>query len=81
MPIDETGISATKLETALNQIRAALVLDGGGVKLVAADGPLLRMKMLGSCRQCPSKLMTQRYGIEAVLRGAVAKEIIVVWED
>jgi Fe-S cluster biogenesis protein NfuA len=56
-------------------------LDGGGVKLVAADGPLLRMKMLGSCRQCPSKLMTQRYGIEAVLRGAVAKEIIVVWED
>jgi Fe-S cluster biogenesis protein NfuA len=81
VPIDETEPDTDKLAGALGQIRAALALDGGGVKLVSAEGRLLRLRMLGACRHCPSKLMTQRYGIEAVLRNRVGKDIVVSWVD
>ncbi|MCP5233479.1 NifU family protein [Cognatazoarcus halotolerans] len=68
-----------EVEGILDGIRPALKLDGGGVRLVSIQGWALRLEVLGSCRYCSSRPMTQRYGIEAALRSSLGSMLEISW--
>ncbi|MDH5639580.1 MAG: NifU family protein [Nitrospinota bacterium] len=58
-----------KIEEALNEIRPALIADGGNVELVDAnDEGVVLLRLQGACAGCPSATMTLRMGIERTLR-------------
>ena len=71
-----------KIEIALEQIRPALLADGGNVELVDVreqDG-IVKLRLTGACFGCPMVTMTLQHGIERVLKEQVpeVKEVIAV---
>lgn len=69
-----------KVEAALNQIRPALVADGGDVELVDVSQGVVKLRLTGACGSCPMATMTLRMGIERVLKEQVpeVKEVVAV---
>jgi Fe-S cluster biogenesis protein NfuA len=67
-----------KIEEALEQIRPALMADGGNVELVEVADGIVKVKLTGACGGCPMSTMTLRNGIERVLKENVpeVKEVI-----
>jgi Fe-S cluster biogenesis protein NfuA len=67
-----------KVEEALEQIRPALMADGGNVELVEVTDGIVKLRLTGACGGCPMATMTLRNGIERVLRENVpeVKEVI-----
>jgi Fe-S cluster biogenesis protein NfuA len=60
------------IETALNEIRPALMADGGNVELVDVnDRGQVLLKLVGACGSCPSSTMTLKMGIERILKEKV----------
>jgi len=61
-------VDKNKVEEALNEIRPALIADGGNVELIDAnaDGDVL-VRLQGACSGCPSASITLRMGIERTL--------------
>ena len=41
-----------QVQTVLDKIRPALQADGGDVELVAVDGGVVKVKLVGACRGC-----------------------------
>lgn len=66
-----------KIKEALEQIRGALQADGGDLELVAIEGNIVRLKLVGACGSCPHAQMTLKNGVERYLRENVDKSIIV----
>ncbi|MBU2566182.1 NifU family protein [Patescibacteria group bacterium] len=68
------------IETALEEVRDALILHGGNVELVDADPVtgLVKVRLHGACVGCPMATMTLKDGIEATLVEKVpnVKEVI-----
>ncbi|MDD9150242.1 NifU family protein [Sporolactobacillus sp. CQH2019] len=63
-----------KIERTLDEkIRPALALHKGNVKIVNLKGNVLRMRMLGACRGCPSATLTLESLIEDEVRTAFPK--------
>jgi len=60
------------VEAWLDQIRPALVADGGNVELIAIhpDGTV-RIDLQGACATCPAQLATLRVAIEAPMKKAL----------
>ncbi len=60
------------VEAWLDQVRPALVADGGNVELlsVETDGTV-RLRLQGTCATCPAQLATLRVAIEAPLKKAL----------
>ena len=69
-----------KVETVLNQIRPALVADGGNVELVDVSKGVVTLRLTGACSGCPMAVMTLRQGIEQVLKEQVpeVEEVVAV---
>lgn len=69
-----------KVETALEQIRPALLAHGGNVELVDASEGVVTIRLSGACSGCPMATMTLRQGIEQALKEQVpeVKEVIAV---
>ncbi|MDH5363692.1 MAG: NifU family protein [Dehalococcoidia bacterium] len=69
-----------KIEAALEQIRPALLADGGDVQLVDVSNGVVKVKLSGACGGCPMAAMTLRQGIERVLKEQVpeVKEVIAI---
>ncbi len=69
-----------KIEAALEQIRPALLADGGDVQLVDVSNGVVKVKLTGACSGCPMATMTLRQGIERVLKEQVpeVKEVIAI---
>lgn len=66
---DEPPPSRQAVEGWLDQIRPALVADGGNLELIAVDRDgTVRIVLQGACHDCPAQLSTLRVGIEAPLR-------------
>ena len=67
-----------KVEAALDQIRPALLADGGDVELVAVNEGVVTLKLTGACGGCPIAAMTLQHGIERVLKEEVPelKEVV-----
>jgi Fe-S cluster biogenesis protein NfuA len=57
-----------QIKQALESIRPYLKADGGDVTFVeiSEDG-IVKVKLMGSCTQCPMSQMTLRAGIERAL--------------
>jgi Fe-S cluster biogenesis protein NfuA len=69
-----------KVEAALDQIRSALLADGGDVELIDVNEGVVTLRLTGACGGCPMAAMTLRQGIEQVLKEEVpeVKEVIAV---
>ncbi len=69
-----------KIEAALEQIRPALLADGGDVQLVDVNNGVVKVKLTGACGGCPMATITLRQGIERVLKEQVpeVKEVIAI---
>jgi len=61
-----------RVEEALNTIRPYLETDGGNVSVeeITPDG-IVKLKLLGSCGNCPMSIMTLKAGIEEAIKKAV----------
>lgn len=69
-----------KVEKVLNQIRPALVADGGNVELVDVNDGTVKLKLTGACAGCPMSAMTLKEGIERLLKQEIpeVKEVVAV---
>ncbi len=56
-----------KVETALDQIRPAIEMDGGIVELAQIVDGVAYVNMKGACGTCPSSTMTLKAGIERIV--------------
>ena len=48
-----TGTLEERVLCALEEVRPALRLDGGDVRLVGIEGSTVRLDLTGACRTCP----------------------------
>ena len=48
-----TGTVEERVLCALDEVRPALVADGGDVSLVSIEGSTVRVELRGACRTCP----------------------------
>jgi Fe-S cluster biogenesis protein NfuA len=69
-----------KVEMVLNEIRPALLADGGDVELVDVSGGVVTLRLTGACNGCPMAVVTLRHGIESVLKEQVpeVEEVVAV---
>ncbi|HEY9721911.1 MAG TPA: NifU family protein [Oscillatoriaceae cyanobacterium] len=51
------------------QVRPALMMDGGGLEIVGLEGNKLKIHYQGACGTCPSAIFGTLAGIEGLLRG------------
>ncbi|KAJ0251424.1 NifU-like protein 3 [Hirschfeldia incana] len=66
MPLTEENV-----EIVLDEVRPALMADGGNVALHEIDGLVVVLKLQGACGSCPSSSMTLKMGIESRLRDKI----------
>jgi len=57
-----------KVEAVLNEVRPALMADGGNVELVSVVNNIVKVKLTGACGHCPMAQMTLKMGIEAAIK-------------
>lgn len=69
-----------KVEAVLDQIRPALLADGGDVQLVDVKEGVVTVRLIGACGGCAMATMTLRHGIERMLKEQVpeVKEVVAV---
>ncbi len=61
-----------RIETALDEIRPALEMDGGTVELLEVTPAMVaKLSFVGSCGGCPMSALTLRLGIERILKQRV----------
>lgn len=68
-------------EVIENQIRPALVADGGDIELVDVEDGIVKVRLVGACAHCPSSAMTLYEGVEKMLMELIpeVKGIEQVW--
>jgi len=69
-----------KVEAALEQIKPALLADGGGLELLGVSDDIVKVRLSGACSGCPLATMTLKFGIEQALKEQIPdiKEVIAV---
>jgi Fe-S cluster biogenesis protein NfuA len=69
-----------KVQAALEQVRPALLADGGDVQLIDIKDGVVTLRLTGACGGCPMATMTLRNGIERVLKEQVpeVKEVVAI---
>lgn len=60
-----------KVEKALEDIRPALIADGGDMELIDIEDGVVKIRLTGSCAGCPMSVMTLKNGIETRLKELV----------
>ncbi|MEO1516543.1 MAG: NifU family protein [Bacteroidota bacterium] len=62
----------SKIDTALEDIRPHLAVDGGNVEVVdVTDDMTVKVKWLGSCQACTMSTMTLKAGVEQTIKGKI----------
>jgi len=69
-----------QVQAALEQVRPALLADGGDVQLIDVKDGVVTLRLTGACGGCPMASMTLKDGIERVLKEQVPeiKEVLAV---
>ncbi len=71
-----------QIEAALDRVRPALRMDGGGIELVDIDEGtgIVKVRLQGACRGCPMSQITLKMAVEAAIMDALpqVKEVIAV---
>ena len=61
-----------RIDTALNDVRPHLQVDGGNVEVVdVTEDNIVKIKWIGACESCNMSVMTMRAGIEQALRNKI----------
>jgi len=60
-----------RVRAALDKIRPALQQDGGDVELVAIEGGVVKVRLVGACGGCPMSQLTLTQGVERILKAEV----------
>jgi Fe-S cluster biogenesis protein NfuA len=60
-----------RIQDALDEIRPQIQMDGGDVELVAVEGLIVKVRLVGHCAGCPMAQMTLKNGIEVHLKNRV----------
>lgn len=72
MSVDEKKQLIDSIDTALNDIRPHLAVDGGNVEVVdITDDGVVKVKWLGACEGCSMSAMTMKAGIEQAIKGKI----------
>lgn len=72
MSTSEKEVLLQRIDTALNDVRPHLRVDGGDVEVVdVTDDHIVKVKWLGACQSCTMSVMTMRAGIEQTLRSKI----------
>lgn len=69
-----------KVEAVLDQLRPALLADGGDVQLVDVKEGVVTVRLIGACGSCAMATMTLRHGIERMLKEQVpeVKQLVAI---
>lgn len=63
------ALTMEALEEIMDEmVRPALQGDGGDITLVKVENNDVYVKLVGSCKTCPSSVMTMKMGVEALLK-------------
>ncbi|WVZ88634.1 hypothetical protein U9M48_035131 [Paspalum notatum var. saurae] len=57
-------LTTENVESILDEVRPYLIADGGDVALHEIDGNVVRLKLQGACRSCPSSMTTMKMSIQ-----------------
>jgi Fe-S cluster biogenesis protein NfuA len=69
--ITDTAV-LTKVEDAIQQLRPFFEADGGDIRLVEVTNDwVVRVRLLGACKECEMSNMTLKAGIEDAVKKAV----------
>ncbi len=60
----------TRVTQALDKVRPYLDSHGGNVELLGVDDGVVRLRMQGSCKSCPSSALTLKLAIEEAIYAA-----------
>ncbi len=60
----------TRVMQGLDKVRPYLDSHGGNVELIGVDGDVVRLRLQGSCKSCPSSSMTLKLAIEEAIMAA-----------
>lgn len=67
-----------RIEEALEQLRPFLEADGGNVSIVeVTEDNIVRLELLGACKNCSMSMMTLKAGIEDAVKRAVPEIVSV----
>jgi Fe-S cluster biogenesis protein NfuA len=68
----------SKIEAAIQQLRPFFEADGGDIRFVEiTDEGVVRVKLLGACKECEMSNMTLKAGIEDAVKKAVPEIVSV----
>ncbi len=62
----------------IEEIRPMLQMDGGDVKLIDVQKPVVFVQLQGGCVGCASAGATLKYGIEKALKEKIHPELVVM---
>jgi Fe-S cluster biogenesis protein NfuA len=57
-----------KVQQALEEMRPALLADGGDMELIDIVGGVVKIRLMGHCAGCPMSMWTLKNGIEMRLK-------------
>ncbi len=61
-----------RIDLALNDVRPHLAVDGGNVEVVdVTDDKVVKIKWLGTCKDCSMSAMTLKAGVEQAIKGKI----------
>ncbi len=67
----------TRVTQALDKVRPYLDSHGGNVELLGITDGVVRLRMQGSCKSCPSSAMTLKLAIEEAIYAA-APDVVAI---
>ncbi len=60
----------TRVDSALDDVRPHLAIDGGNIEVLdVSDGKIVQVKWLGACNGCSMTAMTMKAGVEQAIKG------------
>jgi Fe-S cluster biogenesis protein NfuA len=69
MVIEHKNSLIERIETALNDVRPFLRVDGGDIEVVdVTDDMVVQVKWKGMCESCSMSTMTMKAGIEQAIK-------------
>jgi Fe-S cluster biogenesis protein NfuA len=71
----QTDLEA-RIQTALNDYRPTLYMDGGDVEVLEVDAQgVVHLRMMGACIDCPISLLTMKLGIQRLLKEKFPEDV------
>lgn len=70
--VKDRSIMYERVETALNEVRPHLAVDGGNIEIVEITEELeVYVRWTGNCEFCSMSAMTMRAGIEQAIKSRI----------